>query len=76
MGLIKNCPFETNPVMVTYTVHLTDHDAHISYTDNEFAFRKYLKDVQARAIPHRVRFTTQPRDTDHEAMLYKRYGGS
>ena len=75
MGLIKNCPFETNPVMVTYTVHLTDHDAHISYTDNEFAFRKYLKDVQARAIPHRVRFTTQPRDADHEAMLYKRYGG-
>jgi hypothetical protein len=76
MGLIKNCPFETNPVMVTYTVHLTDHDAHISYTDNEFAFRKYLKDVQARAIPHRVRFTTQPRDADHEAMLHKRYGGS
>jgi hypothetical protein len=75
MGLIKNCPFETNPVMVTYTVHLTGHDAYISYTDNEHAFRKFLKDVQARAIPYRVRFTTQPRDADHEAMLHKRYGG-
>ena len=75
MGLIKNSHFETNPVMVTYTVHLTDHDAHISYTDNEHAFRKFLKDVQARAIPHRVRFTTQPSDPNREAMLYQRYGG-
>jgi hypothetical protein len=75
MGSIKSCLFETNPVMVTYTVHLTDHDAHISYTDNEYAFRKYLKDVQARAIPYRVRFATQPRDPDREAMLHQRYGG-
>jgi hypothetical protein len=75
MGLIKNCHFETNPVMVTYTVHLTDHDAYISYTDNEPAFRKFLQSVKARSLPYRLRFTTQPRDADREAMLYKRYGG-
>ena len=75
MGLIKNCHFETNPVMVTYTVHLIDHDAHISYTDNEPAFRKFLQSVKARSLPHRVRFTTQPSDPDREAMLYQRYGG-
>jgi hypothetical protein len=61
--------------MVTYTVHLIDHDAYISYTDNEHAFRKFLKSVKARALPYSLRFTTQPRDADHEAMLYKRYGG-
>lgn len=61
--------------MVTYTVHLTDHDATISYTDNEYAFRKFLKDLKARAVSHTVRFTTQPRNADHEAMLYQRYGG-
>jgi hypothetical protein len=75
MGLIKNCPFETNPVMVTYTVHLTDHDAYISYTDNEPAFRKFLQSVKARSLPYRLRFTTQPSDPDREAMLYQRYGG-
>jgi hypothetical protein len=76
MGLIKNSHFETNPVMVTYTVHLIDHDAYISYTDNEPAFRKFLQSVKARAIPYRLRFTTQPSDPDREAMLYQRYGGS
>ncbi len=65
----------TNPPMVTYTVVLTEHNARLSWTDDEYHFKLYLNEIRTRQVPHTVEIEIKPGDPNSEASLRKRYAG-
>jgi hypothetical protein len=63
----------TNPPMVTYTVVLTEHNARLSWTDDEYHFKLYLNEIRTRQVPHTVEIQVKPSDPNREASIRKRY---
>ena len=61
--------------MVTYTVVLTEHNARLSWTDDEYHFKKYLHEIRTRQVPHTIQIEIKPGDPNREASLWKRYAG-